>query len=192
MAISCHFVFTYGNPGIKCVCYVLQLHPCTVHWCRTPTPSIYLERQGVVSLTFREFSKIISQKYTIPEITFSGDNFKLKLCTCAWLWAHVKSFSLKFSQEIRFLQYTNFKRIILESLQNVSETTPRRLHSCQIKCPSKEFLLLIWQSAVTLYLHMVTLALNVYAMCCNCILVQFIGAEHQPLQSTWRDRGLFH
>ena len=26
--------------------------------------------QGVVSLTFRELSKIISRKYTIPEITF--------------------------------------------------------------------------------------------------------------------------
>ena len=42
---------------------------------------------GVVSLTFRELSKIISRKYTMP------------------------SFSLNFTQTVRFLQYTNLERI---------------------------------------------------------------------------------
>ena len=54
---------------------------------------------GVVSLTFRELSKIILRKYTMPEMTFimriSCWNFVR--APKAWLWAHVQSFSLKFS-----------------------------------------------------------------------------------------------
>ena len=63
-----------------------------------------IQHQGVVSLTFRELSKIISRKYTISEITFmvrtSGCNFVR--VPKAMLWAHVHSFSLKLSKEVRF------------------------------------------------------------------------------------------
>ena len=59
---------------------------------------------GVVSLTFRELFKIISRKYTMPKITFmlriSTPDFER--VPKAWLWAHVQSFSLKFSSEVRF------------------------------------------------------------------------------------------
>ena len=55
--------------------------------------------QGVVSLTFCKLFKTISQKYTMSEITFivriSSWNF---ICVPkALLWAHVQSFSVKFS-----------------------------------------------------------------------------------------------
>ena len=75
---------------------------------------------GVVSLTFHELSKIISRKYTIPEITFTVriSSCKFVCVPKAWLWAHVQSFSLI------FLQYTNFERISCENSRNVSETPP--------------------------------------------------------------------
>ena len=53
----------------------------------------------VVSLMFCELFKRISRKYTMPEITFivriSSWNFVH--VPKAWLWAHVQSFSVKFS-----------------------------------------------------------------------------------------------
>ena len=72
---------------------------------------------GGVSLTFHKLSKIIAWKYTVPEITFmvriSNSNF---VCVPkAWLWAHIQSFSLKFSSEVRFLQFTNVERIFLRA-----------------------------------------------------------------------------
>ena len=81
---------------------------------------------GVVSLTFRDLSKIILQKYTIPEITFmmriSSWNF---VCVPkAWLWAHVQSFSLKFSSEVWFLQYTNFEIISWRARETLVKQPP--------------------------------------------------------------------
>ena len=77
---------------------------------------------GVVSQTFHELSKIISRKYTMPEITFmmriSSWNF---VCVPNMLWTHVQNFSLKFSQETWFLQHKKFWQDILESLRNVSD-----------------------------------------------------------------------
>ena len=78
---------------------------------------------GAVSQTFRELSKIISRKYTMPEITFMMRISSWNLVHVAKAWAHMQSFSLKFTQEVWFLQYTN----ILLSLWNVSET-PSDLH----------------------------------------------------------------
>ena len=82
--------------------------------------------QGVVSLTFRELSKIILRKYTMPEITFALriSSWNFVRVPKAWLWVQVQSFSLQFSQKVRFLQNTTFERISWESSQNVSETTP--------------------------------------------------------------------
>ena len=62
---------------------------------------VALESQGGVLLRFRELSKMISRKYTMPEITFV-----MRISS----WNYAQSFSLKFSQEVRFLQYTNFER----------------------------------------------------------------------------------
>ena len=55
--------------------------------------------QGVVSLTFREISKMISRKYTITENTFMMriSSWNFVRVPKAWLWAHVQSLSLKFS-----------------------------------------------------------------------------------------------
>ena len=68
---------------------------------------------GGVSQKFCKLSKIIMRKYTIPEITLivriSSWNFVH--VPKAWLWAHIQSFSLKFSSEVSFLQYTNFERL---------------------------------------------------------------------------------
>ena len=44
---------------------------------------LYTDDLGVVSLMFRKLSKIISQKYEMPEI-------KLMLKISSWLWAHVQ------------------------------------------------------------------------------------------------------
>ena len=68
--------------------------------------------QVVVSLTFRKLSKMILRKYTMPEITF------MALAT-----------RTKFQLEI-FIRSTisaiyKFQESILESSQNVGETTPR-------------------------------------------------------------------
>ena len=54
---------------------------------------------GVVSLTFRELSKIISRKYTMPVIIFmvTISSWKFVRVPKAWLWAHEQIFSLKCS-----------------------------------------------------------------------------------------------
>ena len=55
--------------------------------------------QGVVSLTLRELFKEISRKYTMPEITIIVriSSWKFVRVPKARLWAHIQSFSLKFS-----------------------------------------------------------------------------------------------
>ena len=75
--------------------------------------SVVSWNQDDVSLTFRELSKIISRKCIMPVIILmvkisSGDFVHISK---ALLWAHVHSFSLKSSWEVRFLQYTNFERV---------------------------------------------------------------------------------
>ena len=76
---------------------------------------------GVVSLTFRELSKIISRKYTIPEITFIVGiwswNFVHALGTCS-------KFQLQILIRTTVSAINKFQENILESLRNVSETTP--------------------------------------------------------------------
>ena len=84
------------------------------------------QRPGVVSLTFRELSKIISRKSTMLEITFrvriSSRNF---VCVPkAWLWAYIQSFSLTFSQEVRFLRYTNYERIFWRARETLVKQPP--------------------------------------------------------------------
>ena len=82
---------------------------------------------GVVSLTFHELSKIISRKYTMPEITFTVrvSSWNFVCVPKAWLWTHVQSFSLKFSSEVRFLQYTNFERISWRVRETLVKQPPR-------------------------------------------------------------------
>ena len=64
-----------------------------------------------------------------------GENFKLKLGTCAqsiaWLWAPVQSFILKFSQEVRFLIYTNFERISWRACKTLVKQPPGPLFNKQ-------------------------------------------------------------
>ena len=81
---------------------------------------------GVISLTFRELSKIISRKYTMPVITFYGENFKLKLRTCAQsiaLGTRTK-FQLEMLIGSAISATHKFRGNILESSRNVSETIP--------------------------------------------------------------------
>ena len=79
--------------------------------------------QGVVSITFRELSKIILRKHTMPKITFmvriSSWNF------VRMLWAHLQSFSLKFVIRSTISAIHKLGENILESSRNVSETTPK-------------------------------------------------------------------
>ena len=55
-----------------------------------------------------------------------GENFKLKLCTCAQ--SHAK-FQLEILIRTKISAIHKFQENILESSQNVSETTPRELSS---------------------------------------------------------------
>ena len=82
------------------------------------------QESGVVSLTFCELSKIISRKYTMPEITFMGRISCWKLCT------HVcQSMTLGTSTKLQleiFMKSTihKFGENTLKGLWNDSETTP--------------------------------------------------------------------
>ena len=80
------------------VVHVSQADPCPTSHTAEYAPGTYW---GIVSLTFLELSKIISWKYTMPEITFM---------------VRISSFSLKFSQKVRFLQYTKISREYLGEL----------------------------------------------------------------------------
>ena len=48
------------------------------------------------------------------------ENFNLKICTCA----HVQSFSLKFSSQVLFVQYTNFERIVWRARERLVKQPP--------------------------------------------------------------------
>ena len=92
---------------------------------------------GVVSLTFRELSKIISRKYTTPKITFTVriSSWKFVRVPKAWPWAHVQSFSLKFSEEVQLLQCTNFERMSWRARETLVKQPPgccklRLYHQC--------------------------------------------------------------
>ena len=55
-----------------------------------------------------------------------GDNFKLKLCTCAqsMACAHVQSFSLTFASQVLFLKYTNSERIFWRARETLVKHPP--------------------------------------------------------------------
>ena len=81
--------------------------------------------QGAVSLTFRELSKEILRKYTMPKIPFMVkiSSWNFVRVPKAWLWAHLQSFSLKFSQ-VRFLRYTNFERKFWRARETLVKRPP--------------------------------------------------------------------
>ena len=82
--------------------------------------------QGVVSLTFRELPKIFSRKYTTPEITFMVriSIWKFVRVPKARLWALLQSFSLKFSSQVPFVQYTNFERSFWRARETLVKQPP--------------------------------------------------------------------
>ena len=82
--------------------------------------------QGVVSQTYHELAKIISWKYTTPEITFMVkiSSWNFVRVPKAWLWAHVQSFSLKFSSQVLFLRYTHFERIFWRARETLVKQPP--------------------------------------------------------------------
>ena len=116
-AVFSHALRTYSSRNRK----QAQSQLCLWLTCR-----VELACQGVVSLTFRELSKIISRKYTTPEITFTVriSSWNFVRVPKAWLWAHVQSFSLKFSSQVLFLQYTNFERIFWRARETLVKQPP--------------------------------------------------------------------
>ena len=88
----------------------------------------YTGPQSVVSLPFRELSNIISQKFTMSEITFTMiqiENFKPKLCMCIQRMA--LGTRTKFQHEILISMISanhKFRENISDISQNVIETTP--------------------------------------------------------------------
>ena len=122
-----------------CVLWVISLcvfwAPTSPSWSGCDKDSqfpISLSILGVVSLTFRELSKIISRKYITPEITFTAriSSWNFVRVPKAWLWAHVQSFSLKFSSRVLFLQCTNFERIFWRARETLVKQSPGPWQAC--------------------------------------------------------------
>ena len=91
--------------------------------------------QGVVSLTFRELSKIISRKYTLPVIKFlvRVSSWNFVRVPKAWLWARTKfQFEMLIGSAISATH--KFRDNILESSRNVSETTPGSILLKSVTC----------------------------------------------------------
>ena len=83
----------------------------------------YLGKTGCVSRTFWELSKIILQKYTMPEIPFIAkiSSWNSVRVPKAWLWAHGQSFNLK---EVHFLEFTHFERRFWRALETLVTHLP--------------------------------------------------------------------
>ena len=83
----------------------------------------------------RALQNILS-KFVFCRIHTSYENFKLKLCTCAQ--SHALDTRTKFQLEILTINVISgivyFRKIILGSSRNVSETTPRAWMSNYIQC----------------------------------------------------------
>ena len=107
--------------SLKWLCVIS--HSRTISWSNIWHPSVLL---GVVSLTFREIYKIISRKYTMPEIIYivkiSSWNF-VRVPKSMALGTRTK-FELKIFIRSTISAIHTFWKNILESLRNVSETTP--------------------------------------------------------------------
>ena len=93
-------------------------------WCQCGM-SHWLQVLGGVSLMFGELSKIFPRNLWITKTYFLWE-FQAKLCTRAQSMA--LGTCTKFQLEIRIMNVitgiVHFREIILESSQNVSETTP--------------------------------------------------------------------
>ena len=88
--------------------------------------SVLMGQPGAVSLTFRELPKIFSRKYTTPEITFMViiSIWKFVRVPKARLSAHLQCFSLKFSSQVLFVQYTNFEIIFWRARETLVKQPP--------------------------------------------------------------------
>ena len=106
----------YFYTGCKCQSTIICI--CLVWW---------LINQGIVSLTFCRLSKIISPKFTMPDITFL-------LRISGWNFACVLKHGFELTYKIAAWNYhnkydfcnTQISREYLESSQNVNETIPWR------------------------------------------------------------------
>ena len=98
------------------------------HWLHRVCLAWKLEDQGVISLTFASSPKYSLEICVLQKSYISYENYQLKLCTCAQ--NHGLGTCTKFQLEILTINVISgivyFHEIIWESLQNVSETTPRQ------------------------------------------------------------------
>ena len=95
-------------------------------WFETPWGPLWRHCNVMAHNTFGCFTNIsrVPQDILWNFVYFinrtSYDNFKPKRCTCAMIWAHVQSFSLKFSPLMWFSAWCIFARL----LWRARETTP--------------------------------------------------------------------
>ena len=125
---------------------------------------------GCVSLTFRELSKIISWKYTIPEITFFVRTSSWTFVSVPKALATYTKIQLEILLRCTISAIHKFRGNTLESPWNVSETTPRHLamlpastrqtelqfvhFSCDMITPSSGIWLTTWvQTNIKVNLH---------------------------------------
>ena len=85
------------------------------HWCVKPG--------GCFTNVSRALQNNLAKIYNARNHIY-GENFKLKLCTCAQSHTQVQILSLKFSKEVRFLQYTNFEWISWRARETLVKQPP--------------------------------------------------------------------
>ena len=138
----------------------------------------FIESQGVVSLTFRELSKIFSRNLCIAEIVLviRISSWNLVRVPKAMLWAHVQSFSLKFWSQMWFLVLCIFARLFWRARETlVKQPVPyinwsKAAHYCACRC-------IAYYSDVI----MSTMASQITGVCIICSTV-CLGAEQRKHQ----------
>ena len=108
-----------GSQSWNIISSIRRVNPYHACW-------VQINALGVVSLRFRELSKIFSRHLCITESHTFDENFKLKLCT--WAQSYALGTRTKFQHKILTINVISgivyFRDIILESSRTLSETTP--------------------------------------------------------------------
>ena len=141
-----------------------QCHQATNHclrqcWPRSMSPCGFTKPQWVNTLTSRRYSWVnisrvlqnILLKFVYCRNSTCDENFKLKLRTCAQ--SHALGTRTKFQLKILIINVMSgvvyFREIILESLRNVSKTTPWFLNKLWFSS-SVFYLKLPWEEVLKL------------------------------------------
>ena len=96
------------------------------YWFFAKYDNVMNDPGGFVSLTFCELSKIFSRNVCVAEITLlmSISSWNFVRVHKAMLWAHVQSFTLKFSPSMWFLTLYFFARLFWRARETLVKQPP--------------------------------------------------------------------